>query len=173
MAGTVNVSLLNSSGATLASGSSRTDVTGGIENFTATSSGTYYTAVTGSTANVTYILVVMRSADFDFKGNSTQGGAKNISGTDGVLGAITSSSPDWYAVNLSAGSALNLQTYTFGSPTNSLQFVDTVQPQNRGFQFLRHADLQRHGKPNQSLTADAATTGTYYIEVTGATAAAR
>ncbi len=166
--GTVNVSLLNSSGTTLASGSSRTDVTGGIENFTASTSGTYVAAVTGSVADIVYILVVTRSADFDFKGNSTQATAQNISGTAGVLGAITSSSPDWYAVNLTAGSALNLQTSTFGSPNNSLQFVDSVQPQISVFNSSGTLLASGTGSPNQSLTADAGSTGTYYIEVSGA-----
>lgn len=164
--GTINVSLLNSSDTTLATGIAETSVDGAVENFTVTTSGTYYAQVTGN-AGVLYVLVITESADFDMKGNSTQSTAQNISGTDGVLGAITSSSPDWYAVNLTAGSALNLQTYTFGSPNNSYQFVDSVQPQVAVYNSSGTLIASGTGSPNQTLTADAATSGTYYVEVTG------
>ena len=46
--GTINVSLLNSSGTTLATGTPlATNVDGAVENFTATTAGTYYAEVTG------------------------------------------------------------------------------------------------------------------------------
>jgi hypothetical protein len=126
-AGTINVALLNSSGTALASGTAMdTDVDGAIENFTATTAGTYYAEVTGNAADITYVLVVTRGADFGLEANSTEATAQNISGTVGVLGAIEASAPtDCYAVNLAAGAALALQTYTYDAETD----VDCAGPQ--------------------------------------------
>ena len=169
-AGTINVSLLNSSGTTVATGTPMTtNVDGAVENFTATTAGTYYVDVTGVAANITYVLVVTRGADFDLKGNSTQATAQNISGTDGVLGTILSSAPtDWYAVNLAAGASVSLQSYTFGGTyANSDYFIDAVQPQIQLFSPTGTLIASGTGSTNQSLVANASAAGTYYIEVTG------
>jgi hypothetical protein len=169
-AGTIDVSLLNSSGTTLATGTPMTtNVDGAVENFTAAAAGTYVAQVTGTKANITYVLVVTRGADFDLKGNGTEATAQNISGTAGVLGAIISSAPtDWYAVTLSAGAGLTLQTYTFGGTTaNQEEFTDSVQPRIQLFSPSGTLLASGTGSPNQSIVEDAAVAGTYYIEVTG------
>lgn len=166
-AGTVNVSLLNSNG-TLATGKSlTTNVDGAVENYVVTTSGTYYADVTSTHSNVEYELVVTAGADFDLKGNSTETSAQNITGTAGVLGAIVSgATTDWYAVTLSAGAALNLQTYTFGS-TASAQFTDSLQPNIQLYNPSGTLIASGSGSPNQSIAATATVSGTYYIEVTG------
>ncbi len=167
--GTINVSLLNSSGTTLATGTPlTTNVDGAIENFTAPTSGTYYAKVTGVNSNINYVLVVTRGADFDLKGNSSEATAQNITGTAGVLGAILSDAPtDWYAVTLAAGAGLTLQTYTFGSAAGPEEFVDSVQPQIQLYSPTGTLIVSGSGSPNQTIAADATVAGTYYVEVTG------
>ena len=168
--GTIDVSLLNSSGTPLAAGTAlATNVNGAIEDYTVTASGTYYAEVTGDAADITYVLVVTPGAAFGFDANSTESTAQNISGTAGVLGAILAAAPtDWYAVNLTAGEGLSLQTYTFGSASGPGQFVDSVQPQIQLYSPSGTLIASGSGSPNESLVADASVTGTYYVEVTGA-----
>jgi subtilase family serine protease len=167
--GTINVQLLNSSGSVISTNPiTSNDVDGAVENYTATTTGTYYAEVTGTKSGVLYVLVATINSDFDFKANATESTAQNISGTKGVLGAITASAPtDWYAINLTAGSGVKLQTYTFGS-TGSAQFVDSAQPQIELFNPSGTLVASGSGSPNQSLSVTANSTGTYYVEVTGA-----
>jgi hypothetical protein len=167
--GTINVSLLNSSGTTLANGTPlTTNVDGAIENFTAPSTGTYYAKVTGVNSGINYVLVVTRGADFDLKDNGAEATAQNITGTAGVLGAIVAATPaDWYAVNLTAGAGLTLQTYTFGTTAGPEQLIDSVQPQIQLYSPSGTLIASGSGGPNQTIVADAATSGTYFVEVTG------
>ncbi|MDH4073686.1 MAG: PPC domain-containing protein, partial [Gammaproteobacteria bacterium] len=64
-----------------------------INNFIATTSGTYYLKVTGD-PGAEYNLVVTRGVDFDTERNDDQAQAQDITGTSGALGAIVASGVD-------------------------------------------------------------------------------
>jgi hypothetical protein len=83
----LSMELDDGSGTTLATGTAGpTNVSLAIENFVASTAGTYYVKVGGS--NVTYNLVVTRGADFDLEHNDDPAHAQDISHTGGSLGAI-------------------------------------------------------------------------------------
>ncbi len=90
-AGTVNVDLLNSAGAVVASGvAGATSVDKIISNFAIATGGAYYARVTGS-GGVPYSLVVTRDAAFDTQANHTAATAQDVTGTQGVLGYLAAS----------------------------------------------------------------------------------
>lgn len=83
-----SVDLLDSGGATLATGAGGpTNVDRVISNFAAGTSGTYYARVT-SASSVPYNLVVTRNAAFDTEGNDSFAAAQVIDGNKGALGSI-------------------------------------------------------------------------------------
>ena len=59
-----------------------------IENFTATTTGTYYADVTGVNSNIKYVLVVTRGPISISRRIAAKRRRNNITGTAGVLGAI-------------------------------------------------------------------------------------
>jgi hypothetical protein len=90
--GTLNVSLLDSGGAVVATGvAGSTNLSSVINNFVSATGGTYYASVTGATT-VAYDLVVTKSAAFDTEGNDTAAAAQSVTGTAGAFGAITGGS---------------------------------------------------------------------------------
>ncbi len=174
---TVSVGLLNSKGASVASGTAPGNgsfVSSSINNFVAKTAGTYYATVTG-TSGTSYSLVVTRSADFGLETNGTSATAQNITGTGGVLSEIGSASlpisaptDNWYSINLTAGTQITLQAYVLGDPV--AQFVDTLEPQFTLYDpTLSNAILSSPDPVSglQSITATAAVTGTYRVDING------
>ncbi len=162
----VQVALVNAQGATLATSTTlNTNVSAAIDNFVITTSGTYYAAVSGS-GGTPYSLVVNRNADFDTKTGTSLATAQNISGSQGVLGAIQAATPqDWYAVNLTAGSGLLLQTVAQGSTT--AQFIDNLSPQIQLYNASGTLLASGTGSGSQTISYLASSAGTYYVKVTG------
>jgi hypothetical protein len=85
--GQAGLDLEDPSGTILATGIPvSTNVNIKINNYVASTGGTFYIHVTGS--GVTYSLVVTRSADFDTEGNDSRATAQNINTPRGVLGSL-------------------------------------------------------------------------------------
>ncbi|MBI1760867.1 MAG: putative Ig domain-containing protein [Acidobacteria bacterium] len=86
---TANVDLLNSGGATIATGvGGSTNLDSVVSNFAIGAGGTYYARVTSAASAVTYNLVVTRNAAFDTEANDTFATAQPIGGNRGALGGI-------------------------------------------------------------------------------------
>ena len=93
-------------------------VNSAIDNFVAPTDGIYYATVTGTSGSA-YSLVVTAGADFGLETNGTFDTAQNISGTGGVLSEVLADPPitdNWYSVNLTAGTEIDLQAYILGVP---------------------------------------------------------
>jgi protocatechuate 3,4-dioxygenase beta subunit len=85
----VNITLVDGSGNVLATGiGGSSNVDSKIENYVAGYSGTYYVEVQGD-LGVQYSLTVTRAANFDIHPNNTMATAQSLTGTNGVLGALT------------------------------------------------------------------------------------
>jgi hypothetical protein len=87
----VILELQDANGMVVATGRSlTTNLNQVINNFRATTAGTYYAAVRGAagTMGVNYTLVVTRNADFDTERNDTAATAQDITGTVGALGHV-------------------------------------------------------------------------------------
>jgi hypothetical protein len=178
---TVSVGVLNSKGASVASGTALGNgnlVSSSINNFVARTSGTYYATVTG-TSGTFYSLVVTRAADFGLETNGTMATAQNISGTNGVLSEIGSDllpppgsflpTENWYSINLTAGTQITLQAYVLGDPV--AQFVDSLTPNFTLYDPTLSNLIGSFPDPVsglQSITTTAAISGTYRVDVGGA-----
>ncbi|HEV3416877.1 MAG TPA: dockerin type I domain-containing protein [Pirellulales bacterium] len=165
----VHVTLLDSQGNTLAAGASPgagAIVNEAIANFAAATSGTYYALITGA-PGAAYSLVVTRSAALGLGNNTSFAAAQDISGDKGALGDIlTSTTENWYSINLPAASGLYLQTYTPGG--HSSQFVNSLAPL---IQLYSPADVllaSGQGTGNQTLGQQISTAGTYRVRVLSA-----
>ena len=104
LAGTgTTFSLLNSSGVALAASvAGPTNFDQVITDFPSVlDPGTYYLLVTGQPA-ATYDLVITKNAVFDTEPNSTSATAQTIDGTQGVLGAIPTPTPNTVVPNADA-----------------------------------------------------------------------
>lgn len=167
----VSIALLDAQGHTLAAGISPgggSGVSSAIDNFVAPSAGTYYAAVTGPPA-AAYSLVVTCNADFGLETDGSFSTAQDISGTQGVLGDILAApaapTENWFAVNLTAGHALVLQTFTLGGA--AAQFTNNLIPQIQVYDPSDALIASGQGSSNHALTAVAAATGAYRIRVLG------
>jgi hypothetical protein len=165
----VHVALFDSQGNSLAAGASPgagASVNEAIANFVASTSGSYYALVTGA-PGAAYSLVVTRDAAFGLGNDVSFATAQDITGDKGALGDIvTSTSENWYSINLPAASGLYLQTYTPGG--NSSQFVNNLAPL---IQLYSPADVllaSGQGTGNQTLGQQISTAGTYRIRVLSA-----
>jgi Dockerin type I domain/Bacterial Ig-like domain len=168
----ISVSLENSQGTTLASGTSPgggSSVGSIIDNLVAPSAGTYYAVVTGTTG-ASYSLVVNRDADFGTETNGSFASAQSIGAAKGVLGDIlaapASPTENWYSINATAGSELLLQTITPGSAT--AQFTNGLVPRIELYSPSDVLLASGQGAGNQSLSAVVNSTGAYRIRVFGA-----
>lgn len=85
----MSLDLLNGSNTVLASGVSAVNVTKAITNFVAPTTGTYYVRIS-SNASTLYSLVVTRDTAFDIEPNDSQASSQNVSGTQAILGALSS-----------------------------------------------------------------------------------
>ncbi len=84
----LQITLVDGKGDVLATGvGGSTNVSDSIQNFVASSTGTYYLEVTGD-QGLKYSLVVTRSANFDIEPHNTSVTAQPLTGTSGVLGAL-------------------------------------------------------------------------------------
>src|SRR4029077_10331808 len=88
--------------------------------FHAAAGGLYYARVSGNLPS-DYSLVVTRDATFETESNDTFATAQNISGTQGVLGAVTSSSTKLFTTGNDGTSLITINPATgrgtvIGSP---------------------------------------------------------
>jgi methionine-rich copper-binding protein CopC/protocatechuate 3,4-dioxygenase beta subunit len=84
----VHITLVDGSGNVLATGvSGSTNVSEYIQNFVASTDGTFYAEVTGD-LGVKYSLTVTRAANFDIEPHNSIYTAQPLTGTNGVLGAL-------------------------------------------------------------------------------------
>ena len=98
-----------------------------INQFSIATTGTYFIKLNG-TLGAAYDAVFTRNAAFDTELNDSIGTAQSISGTQGVLGAISpSANEDWYSINVSSSaSIISLSTRTPADGAG--QFVNTLAP---------------------------------------------
>jgi hypothetical protein len=174
-AATVAVGLLNSKGASVASGAAPgngSTVNSAIDNFVAPTAGTYYAAVTGKSGSA-YSVVVTRGADFGLETDGTFATAQNISGAGGVLSDVLADpatpTENWYSVNLTAGTEIDLQAYVPGDAV--AEFVDTLTPTIELYDPTDTLVATSAADPVsglQSLSATATVQGNYRIRVLGA-----
>ena len=121
-----NLSLLDTSGTSLAQGTTgANNLDRVINNFVAPSSGTYYARL-GPNNPFDYNLVVTRNTAFDTGSNGTLATAQIIAPSSRVLGNLDATGGRFYRLQLQAGQALALSTTTPGDVTG--QFVNTVNP---------------------------------------------
>ncbi|REJ69191.1 MAG: hypothetical protein DWQ31_05400 [Planctomycetota bacterium] len=87
--GGMTLELLNGTGSVLAAGTAlaANQFDAAISNFIATTAGTYFARVVGSTTD--YRLIVTRDADFDTESNNDLAGAQSLDGETTVLGYLT------------------------------------------------------------------------------------
>ncbi len=168
----VSVSLENAQGTVLASGSSPGNgatVNSLLSDYVATTAGTYYAVVTGTTG-ASYTLIVNRDADFGAETNGSFSAAQTLGSGHGVLGAILASpatpTENWYSINLNAGDSIELQTFTPGD-SGGAQFANALVPRIQIYSPADALVASGQGSVNQSLTATAAATGSYRIRVFG------
>lgn len=178
-AATVSVSLLNSKGTKVASGTvpgNGSTVNSAIDNFMAATDGEYYAAVTG-TSGSDYSVVVTAGADFGLETNGTFDTAQDITGTGGVLSEVLADpaapTENWYSVNLTAGTEIDLQAYVPGD--SAAQFVNTLAPQMELYDSTDTLVAASSADPVsglQILSATAAVDDTYRIRIFGANSTA-
>jgi hypothetical protein len=170
------ISILDSTGKTLATGLASGSFDQVINNFVAPAAGTYYVVVTGS-STATYNLVVIRDAAWDGKLNSSFSTAQDLTSTTGAVGDLVSyPAPDWYKVTLASGPAQNsLQLETrvpLGGPSQAINKLNpSIMLFNASGTMIATGSVLADGR-NQALLATNLTPGaTYYIEVTSANGA--
>ncbi len=165
----VHVSLIDSQGNVLATGSSPgvgSSVNESIAGLVPLTTGTYYALVTGS-AGAAYNLVVTRDSVLGLGNNTTFASAESMTGTSGALGAITpSASENWYSISLPANSGIALETFTAGSSND--QFVNTLSPVIQLYDPSDQLIASGQGSGNQTLGAAISTAGVYHIRVSSA-----
>ncbi len=84
----LTLQVLDGSGTVLATGSAGATNVDRLATFTPAATGTYYARLATSSGAVTYSLVVTRNAAFDAEPNDSFATAQDISGVQGVLGAV-------------------------------------------------------------------------------------
>ncbi len=167
----VHVALEDANGNTLAADSSPgagANVTEAIQNFTATTAGTYYAAVTGAPA-AAYSLIVGRNTAFDTQTGGSIATAQDVTGSPGVVGAILAApatpQENWYNLNLTAGEGLYLQTYTLGGASG--QFVDSLAPHIELYDPSDNLIASGQGAGNQAIGVAISASGAYRVRVVG------
>ncbi len=109
--GIVSVDLYAPDGTTrLATGRGSLFLDGGINNYVAPTTGTYYARVTG--ADVDYSFLVTRESDFDTEINHPSSAAQDITGINTSLGYVLPGAADYYQVSVNTGDALTIATAT-------------------------------------------------------------
>jgi hypothetical protein len=172
-AGTFALDLLDSAGAVAApSTTTATNVDRQVASFTATTAGTYYARVSGTTG-VNYNLVVTTGAVLDSEPNDTFAAPQTLGAGVRALGAVTASNDDWYSITVAAGETIQLQTATLGG--TSSQFVNLLDPRLELYSpanSLLASDDNSAGGVNAQISFVASTAGTYRVRVanTGSTA---
>ena len=165
----VHVSLIDSQGNVLATGSSPgagSSVNESIAGFVPSTTGAYYALVTGS-AGAAYNLIVTRDSVLGLGNNTAFSSAESMTGTGGAIGAITpSSSESWYSIDLPANSGIALQTYTPGS--SNYQFINALSPVIQLYDPSDQLIASGQGNGNQTLGAAISTAGVYHIRVSSA-----
>jgi hypothetical protein len=175
-AASVSVGLLNSKGtklATAAAPGNGSTVDSAIDNFVAPAPGVYYATVTGASGSA-YSLVVTAGADFGLETNSTFDTAQDITPAGGVLSKVLADpatpTENWYSVNLTAGTEIDLQAYIPGGSAGG-EFENSLTPQ---FELYDPSDTlvaSSDVDPStglQSLSATADVDGAYRVRVFGA-----
>jgi len=139
-----------------------------IGELRALTTGQYYARVTGPVTD--YRLIVARRAVFDLEPNNPAGAAQDISPVAKVLGAVTASGAagdDWYALRVTAGDQLTLQTRTPAGKSG--EFVNTLDPAielyDPGGGLVGSDDNSAGDGRNALLTYTASTAGTYTVRV--------
>ncbi len=176
----VTVGLVNTNRVRVASGTAPgngSTVDSAINNFVAPTNGTYYATVTG-TSGSDYSVVVTAGADFGLETNGTFDTAQNITGTGGVLSKVLADpaapTENWYSVNVTAGTEIDLRAYLLGDAAGA-QFQNTLLPQIELYDpsatLVAISDIDP-STGLQSISAMADTTGAYLIHVFGANASA-
>ena len=178
--GVIAVELLDSTGNVLASGAGADNVDQIINDFVAPLTGTFYARVTSNVLE--YTLVVTRDAVFDAESNDSLTGSQDL-GTGGVALGALDGSDDFYHLSVTAGDVLSIETTTpsdgpFAFVNNLDPAIELVDPSgavvgsddngagdgHNG--LLGHVALQT-GTYTVRVSAMAATTGEYVLEVSG------
>jgi hypothetical protein len=177
---TVSVGLFNSKGAKVGSGAAPgngSTVDSAIDNFVAPTAGIYYATVTGTSGSA-YSLVVTAGADFGLETDGTFDTAQDITPAGGVLSKVLADpatpTENWYSVNLTAGTEIDLQAYVPGDSAGA-EFENTLTPQIELYDSSDTLVASSDVDPStglQSLSATADVTGAYRVRVFGANSTA-
>ena len=156
------------------------DISAVLNNFVASSDGTYYVLVSGA-IGVQYNLVVTRGADFSTAPNNTLATAQDLTATElsgngklgGVLGYLTNPSgaigTDFYSVHANVGDNLHFATST---PRRSGEFINNLYPElllydpNGNLVAVAAGNASDGRNSVIDFTVPAGDTGTWTIEVT-------
>ncbi|HEX8310774.1 MAG TPA: pre-peptidase C-terminal domain-containing protein, partial [Chthoniobacteraceae bacterium] len=168
--GSARFELQNAAGTVLALGSTGGEnVDSSIDNFTASTSGTYYIRVAGD-YGVEYSLVATKNADFDTSSNSTLGTAQPLGPFKLVLGAIESTADaDFYTFEVPEGGS-TITITTSAPPESALNPLPSVSASLElydpaGF-AVANADSGAPGSSTR-LSHTVSSAGTYTIAVRG------
>jgi hypothetical protein len=169
--GSVDVQLLDATGAVLASAVSAADnVDRMLAEFSPPADGSYYLAVSGAEPGIAYSVVVTIDAAFDTEPNDSSDAAQYIGSGGAALGFLDPliDEADWYAIEVpSLGSSLRLTTGTPAGDGN--QFVNVLDPYIELFDpsHTRVAvGVPLGGGRNELVQHQPLTTGTYWVRVT-------
>jgi Bacterial Ig-like domain len=179
-AASVSVGLLSTKGTSVASGAAPgngSTVNSAIDNFVAPTAGVYYATVTGTSGSA-YSLVVTAGADFGLETDGTFDTAQDITPAGGVLSKVLADpatpTENWYSVNLTAGTEIDLQAYVPGDSAGA-EFENTLTPQIEFYDPSDTLVASSDVDPStglQSLSATADATGAYRVRVFGANSTA-
>jgi len=168
-AGNLDVSLLDSGGSVVATGTSGpTNVDKLISNYAASFApeilaGTYYVQVTGG-GDVDYQIVALTGAAFDAEPNDSLGAAQDISGKKGVLGQTADN--DYYSFAAVAGQSIALQSTTPGDGPG--EFVNSLNPKLELYDpagvLIASGTTLVDGR-NEQVSQVAASSGNYKVRV--------
>ena len=121
----VQISIVDRNGDVLATGvGGSTNVSESIENFVATSSGTYYVEITGD-PGLQYSLVVTRGATFTIQPHNSISTAENVTGTNGVLGNLAPPIASLYTLDDQQGNFGNAQNPIWATDPTTGAFIGT------------------------------------------------
>jgi Zn-dependent metalloprotease/methionine-rich copper-binding protein CopC len=151
-----------------------------FKDFTAPTDGDYFIAVS-STASTNYSLVLSKNSEFNSEANDTMAQAQDIlsrqvGGDQWVFGhtGAAGDSADLFRVNLAAGAALTLQTFTPADGTG--EFNNSFNPRLRlldaaGNVVAENDDSAPDGRNALLTYVNTDSNATFYVEISSSTAA--
>lgn len=166
-AGNLDVSLLNSGGAVVATGAAgATNADEIISNYVASNAGMYFVQVSGP-PSIDYQASVVTGGTIDAEANDSFATAQLLGGGKSALGYLSSGNDDWYQFTAAIGDALTISTATPGDGAG--EFVNTFNPRievyTPGNVLVASDDNSATDGRNALLNIVAAAAGDYRVRV--------